>query len=78
MAITSEQLRVALADLNGHRDVRIEFDHADPCLIARALIVPVEEDRLLKLTDGSREFLIDPQRVAWIEIGPSMASAIRT
>lgn len=78
MAITSEQLRGALHDLNGHRDVRIEFDHADPCIVARALIVPVEEDRLLKLTDGSREFVIDPQRIAWIEIGPSLGATIRT
>ncbi len=69
MPMTTEQLRGALADLNGARDVRIEFDHADSCVIAKALIVPAEEDRIVKLTDGSREYLVDSQRVAWIEIG---------
>jgi len=24
----------------------------------------------MKLTDGAREFLVDAQRVAWVEIGP--------
>ena len=70
MSITSEQLRAALADLNGQRDVRFEFDQADSCVIPKALLVPVEEDRIVKLTDGTREFLIDAQRVAWVEIGP--------
>lgn len=70
MAITSEQLRAALADLNGQRDVRFEFDEADSCLVQKALLVPVEEDRIVKLTDGTREYLIDAQRVAWVEIGP--------
>ena len=70
MSITSEQLRAALADLNGKRDVRFEFDHADTCIVQNALIVPVEEDRIVKLTDGAREYLVDAQRVAWVEIGP--------
>ena len=68
MPLTTEQLRTALADLNGHRDVRFEFDHASPCVIKRALIVPAEEDRIVKLTDGSREYLVDAQRVVWVEI----------
>jgi hypothetical protein len=70
MPITTEQLRTALADLNGQRDVRIVFDHADACFVLKALIVPAEEDRIVKLTDGAREYLIDAQRVAWVEIGP--------
>ena len=70
MSITTEQLRAALADLNGQRDVRLEFDHADNCIVKNALLVPVEEDRIMKLTDGAREFLVDAQRVAWVEIGP--------
>ena len=70
MAITTEQLRSALADLNGQRDVRIEFDHADTCVVQKALLVPAEEDRIVKLTDGVREFLVDAQRVTWVEIGP--------
>ena len=70
MSITTEQLRAALADLNGQRDARIVFEHADACIVQKALIVPAEEDRIVKLTDGSREYLIDAQRVAWVEIGP--------
>ena len=74
MSITSEQLRAALADLNGRRDVRFEFDHADNCVIPKALLVPAEEDRIIKLTDGTREYLVDSQRVAWVEIGPPFAN----
>ena len=68
MSITSEQLRAALADLTGQRDVRFTFDHGADCIVSKALLVPVEEDRIIKLTDGSREYLIDAQRVAWAEI----------
>ena len=68
MSITTEQLRAALTDLNGQRDVRVEFDHAGTCVIQKALLVPAEEDRIVKLTDGTREYLIDAQRVAWVEI----------
>ena len=69
MSMTTEQLRTALAELNGLRNVRIEFDHAETLLVQNALLVPMEEDRIMKLTDGSREYLLDAQRVAWIEIG---------
>ena len=69
MALSNDQLRVALSKLNGQRDVRIKFDHADSCIIAGALLVPVEADNIIKLTDGSREYLIDVERVVWIEIG---------
>ena len=70
MSFTSEQLRAALGDLNGLRTVRFEFDHAESCIIQNALLVPVEEDRIVKLTDGAHEFLVDSQRVSWVEIGP--------
>ena len=69
MTLTPDQLRSALKDLNGHRDVRVEFDYADTCVIQKALLVPAEEDKIVKLTDGSREFLIDAARIAWMEIG---------
>jgi len=69
MAMTPEQLRKALGDLNGQRDVRLEFDDAETCFVKKALLVPAEEDNILKLTDGTREYLIDAEQVAWIEIG---------
>lgn len=67
--MTPDQLRTALGDLNGQRNVRIEFDHSEGLLVQRALLVPVEADNIVKLTDGKREFLVDADRVAWIEIG---------
>jgi len=77
MSISTDQFRTALADLNGQRDVRIHFDHGPACLVHGALLVPAEADRLVKLTDGTREFVIDAHRIAWIEIGPSGALTVR-
>ena len=69
MTISPEQLRVALGELNGQRNVRIEFQNAETCTISNALLVPVEADNLIKLTDGSHEYLIDAERVGWMDIG---------
>lgn len=69
MPMTPDQLRTALADLNGKRDVRLECENAKTCIVSNALLVPAEADNIVKLTDGTREFLIDAERVAWIEIG---------
>ena len=69
MTISPEQLRSALAKLNGQRDVRLHLEQGASCLIAKALLVPAEADKLIKLTDGSREYLIDAYRVMWVEIG---------
>ena len=69
MTLTCDQIRTALGDLNGQRDVRVGFEHADPCVIKQALLVPAEKDKIVKLTDGTREYLLDAERVAWIEIG---------
>ena len=71
MPLSAEQLRNALSDLNGQRDVRFEFEHGNTCLVQRALLVPAEQDRIVKLTDGSREYLVDASRITWIEIGPA-------
>ena len=67
--MTTEQLRTALSELNGQRNVCFRFDGGDPCQVMNALLVPAEADNIVKLTDGKREFLIDAQRVAWVEIG---------
>ncbi len=69
MPITIDQLRVAFGKLNGQRDVRIHFDSADSCKITGALLVPAEDDNIVKLTDGKREYFIDASRIAWVEIG---------
>ena len=78
MSMTTEQLRTALGDLNGLRNVRFVFEHAETLLIHNALLVPVEEDRIVKLTDGSREYFVDSQRIAWVEIGTPHAGSLAT
>jgi hypothetical protein len=69
MTLSADQLRLALQELNGQRDLHIEFDAAEPCIVKGALLVPAEADGLVKVTDGTRVFLVDSERIAWIEIG---------
>lgn len=67
--MTPSQLRQALSAVNTERDVVFYFDHADACLVPRAMLVPDEADHLVKLTDGKHEYIIDAERVAWIRVG---------
>ena len=69
MSLTPEQLRSAFGTLDGTRDVRVVFEHAEACTVRTALLVPAEGDGLIKLTDGVREYGIDAKRVVWIAIG---------
>ncbi len=69
MPIKPEQLRTALRELNGKRDVRIEFERGQPCIVNRALLVPAEPDNIVKLTDGTQEYFIDAERINWVQIG---------
>ncbi len=75
MPISADQLRLALAELNGQRNLRVAFDHADACIVKGALLIPAETDGLVKVTDGSHVFLLDAERVAWIEIGAGLSGA---
>ena len=70
----NDHLRLAFRSLNGLRDLRVRFDSADDCLIQNALLVPAEEDGLIKLTDGSTEYMLDTDRISWIEIRPPAAT----
>lgn len=63
------QIRKAFGELNGLRDMRIEFDHASTCIVKKALLIPEEADGLIKVTDGSHVYIVDADRVAWVEIG---------
>ena len=67
--MTSDQLRQASRELNGQRDLRIQFSDAPACIVKRALLIPAEADGLVKVTDGSHVYMIDAERVAWIEVG---------
>ena len=65
----SLQLRKALSELNGQRDVRIEFATAHVLSMKRAFLSPQESDGLVKVSDGLKIFVLDAERVVWIEIG---------
>ena len=65
----SLQLRNALSELNGQRDVRIEFATAHVLSMKRAFLIPQESDGLVKVSDGLKIFVLDAERVVWIEIG---------
>jgi len=69
MSMKSATLRLALRELNGQRDLRIEFDHASSCTVKKAMLIPEESDGLVKVTDGSHVYIVDSERVAWVEIG---------
>ncbi|HED53903.1 MAG TPA: hypothetical protein ENJ00_06845 [Phycisphaerales bacterium] len=71
--MNNDQLRQALAECSGRRDVQFCFtgvaDAAALLTIHAAMIIPDEEDHLIKLTDGRSEYIIDAERVAWLRIG---------
>ena len=69
MSMNPDTLRLAFRELNGQRDLRIEFDHASSCIVKKAMLIPEELDGLVKVTDGSHVYIVDAERVAWIEIG---------
>lgn len=68
--MTNDQLRKALTECNGQRDVEFVFTESTaPCTVKHAMLVPDEDDHLVKLTDGKHVVILDASRVAWIRIG---------
>jgi hypothetical protein len=67
--MTTDQLRQALRELNGKRDVVVYFIHAEKCVVHNAMLLPDEPDHLVKITDGKSVFIIDSAHVDWIKIG---------
>jgi hypothetical protein len=76
--MTHDQLRAALRELNGERDVEIAFagvfgPSVPPVpahlLVRNAMLIPDEPDHLVKVTDGKAIFIVDAERVVWIRIG---------
>ncbi|MBS0195773.1 MAG: hypothetical protein JSR77_03355 [Planctomycetes bacterium] len=74
--MTPTQLRQALSELNGERDLSIYFaDVPSPVPgvanleVRRAMLIPDEADHLVKVTDGKAVYILDAERVAWIKIG---------
>lgn len=64
----ADELRAAFSRLDGQRAVRITFSAGATLEVVKALVIPVEDDGLLKLTDGEREYVVNSGHVAWVEI----------
>ncbi|MCB9838941.1 MAG: hypothetical protein H6813_06340 [Phycisphaeraceae bacterium] len=68
--MTNDQLRKALGELNGERDALFVFDDATKeCRVDNAMLIPAEDDNLVKVSDGRHVFIIDAECVNWIRIG---------
>jgi hypothetical protein len=74
--MTPTQLRQALGELNGERDLAVVFvDVPSPVPgvanleVKKAMLIPDEADHLVKVTDGKAVYVLDADRVAWIRIG---------
>jgi hypothetical protein len=74
--MTPTQLRTALRELNGERDLTIVFAEVPspvPGLasleVKKAMLIPDEPDHLVKVTDGKAVYILDAERVAWLRIG---------
>ena len=74
--MTSTQLRQALRELNGERDLSFYFaDVPSPVPglanleVKKAMLIPDEDDHLVKVTDGKAVYIIDADRIVWIRIG---------
>jgi hypothetical protein len=68
--MTPQQLRTALHELNGERDLVLAFAGLpDHLTILNAMLIPDEPDHLVKVTDGSSVFILEAERVVWFRIG---------
>ncbi|MBL8963588.1 MAG: hypothetical protein KF787_07260 [Phycisphaeraceae bacterium] len=68
--MTPDQLRTALRELNGERDLTLAFiGMAEHLHIPKAMLIPDEPDHLVKVTDGSSVYIVEAERVVWFKIG---------
>lgn len=71
--MNQDQLRQALKELNGERDAHFAlagmYESASVLTIPRAMLIPEETDKLVKVTDGKSVFIIEAERIAYIRIG---------
>jgi len=68
--MTPDQLRQALRELNGERDLVLAFTGlAEHLYISRAMLIPDEPDHLVKVTDGSSVYIVEAEKVVWFRIG---------
>jgi hypothetical protein len=68
--MTPDQLRTALRELNGERDLTLAFvGHVEHLHIPKAMLIPDEPDHLVKVTDGASVYIVEAERVVWFKIG---------
>lgn len=74
--MSPDQLRTALRELNGERDLIVVFaDVPSPVPglasleVKKAMLIPDEADHLVKVTDGKSILILDAERIAWLRIG---------
>jgi hypothetical protein len=74
--MTNDQLRTALKELNGERDLHVIFAGVftasltpATATIKNAMLIPDEEDHLVKVTDGKSIYIFDAEKVASLRIG---------
>lgn len=73
--MTVDQLRQALRELNGERTLTVAMAGVYSSVgmaafaVKHAMLIPDEEDHLVKVTDGKSIYIIDAERVAWMQIG---------
>jgi len=70
--MTPADLRQALKELRGQRTATfvlagVDDDHA-AVTVHNAMLVPEEDDKLVKLTDGHSIYIIDAERVAAVRL----------
>jgi hypothetical protein len=73
--MTNDQLRSALRELNAERDLTVAFAYVHAptggniVTIKRAMLIPDEDDHLVKVTDGKHVYILEAAYVAWMKIG---------
>lgn len=73
--MTIDQLRQALKELNGERPLSVAVAGVHTAVgiaaftVKNAMLIPAEDDQLIKVTDGKSIYIIDAERVAWLQIG---------
>jgi len=76
--MTPDQLRQALRELSGDRDLIVAFADVFPAgggsvsnallEVRNAMLIPDEPDHMVKVTDGKHIYILDADRVVWIRI----------
>ena len=65
----TDQLRQVLSELDGKRTCCFNFVNAHACSVQNAMLLPDEQDHMVKVTDGRHVYIIDAEQIVWIQIG---------